>query len=121
MALTTAERVDIRRFCGFPAYAHFGWVFEAEYATLELRMDNFADEELAVIRINHLPDLYTLESAIVTASSNLDTDAASVWTHNKNEVADRFGLYNRKRRELCAFIGVRPGRGLGSSSSVVRC
>lgn len=121
MALTDAEKVDIRRFCGYPAYANYGWVYEADYGTLEMRMNGFSAAEEAVIRTKHLPDLATLESAIIGASDNLDTDSASVWTRNKTEVSDRFGLYNRKRRELCGFIGVRAGRGLSGGSSVVRC
>ena len=56
----------------------------------------------------------------VGASANLDTDQAAVWTHNKDEVADRNNLYYLKRRELCAYIGVRPGRALSGGASVIR-
>lgn len=120
MAFTAAEKVDIRRYCGYPAYAYFGWVFEGDYATLELRMDHMSDDEIAVVRATHLPRLSALETDLMAASDNLDTASASVWTRNPNEVSDRFGIYNRMRRELCGFIGIRPGRGLGDTSRVVR-
>lgn len=120
MSFTAVQLVDIRRYCGFAAYAHFGWVFEEEYATLELRLANMAPEEEAVITGNYLVNLPLLEAAIVSASDNLDTDVAAVWTHNRDEVGDRTALYNQKRRDLCAFIGVHPGRGLGVGSTVIR-
>ena len=119
MVLTEAQKVAIRRYAGFAAYAHYGWVFEEEYGTLELRMQNFSAEEEAVITGNYLAVLPDLESAITDASCNLDTDEAAVWKHNRNEIADRTALYNQKRRELCSFIGVRPGRGLGAGAYVV--
>jgi hypothetical protein len=118
--LSEVQKVDVRRFAGFAAYAHFGWVFEEDYATLELRMDNFSPEEEAVITGNYLVQLPLLESAIDASSDNLDTDEAAVWKHNKDEVADRTALYNQKRRQLCAFIGVRPGRGLGQGGAIIR-
>ena len=118
--LTESQKVDVRRFCGFAAYAHFGWVFEEDYATLELRMDNFSPEEEAVITGNYLVNLPVLEAAIVSASGNLDTDQAAVWTHNKDEIQDRTMLFNQKRRDLCGFIGIGPGRGLRSGASVIR-
>ena len=115
-----AQVTDIIRFCGFPTYANFGWVFEEDYATLTLRLQNMSADEAAVIITTFLPTLYSLESAVVGASANLDTDSAAVWKHNKNEVADRNNLYYLKRRELCAYIGVKPGRGLGAGASVIR-
>lgn len=118
--LTETQKVDVRRYCGFAAYAHFGWVFEEDYATLELRMANFSPEEELVITGNYLVNLPVLETAIMSATDNLDTDQAAVWYHNKNEVADRQGLFNLKRRELCAFIGVKPGRGLGQGGAIIR-
>lgn len=120
MAFTSAEKVDIRRYCGFPAYASFGWVYEVDYGMLETRMNGMSSDEEAIIRTIHLPRLALLETDLLTARSNLDTDVAAVWTHNKNEVADRFGLYNRCRRELCGYIGVRPGAGLRGGGNVIR-
>lgn len=120
MAFTETEKVDIRRFCGFPAYAYFGWVYEVDYGTLETRMKHMSAEEEAVIRTTYLPNLAKLETDMLGSADNLDTDEAAVWKHNKQEVADRAALLDDWRRRLCAFIGVRPGRGLASGSSVIR-
>jgi hypothetical protein len=117
---TEVQLVDTLRFCGYPSYSFFGWVFEEDYATLTLRLQNMSADEAAVIIGNYLVNLPKLEQAIVDASCNLDTDVAAVWTHNKDEVADRTALYNQKRRDLCAFIGVRPGRGLGMGGTIIR-
>jgi hypothetical protein len=117
---TDSQLVDIIRFTGYPSYSFFGWVFEEDYATLTLRLQNMSADEAAVIITTFLPSLYSLESAVVGASANLSTDTAAVWKHNKNEVADRNNLYYLKRRELCSFIGVKPGRGLGAGASVIR-
>lgn len=115
-----AQLVDVLRFCGYPSYSFFGWVFEEDYATLTLRLQNMSADEAAVIITTFLPSLYSLEAAVVGASANLSTDTAAVWKHNKNEVADRNNLYYLKRRELCAFIGVKPGRALSGGASVIR-
>jgi hypothetical protein len=115
-----AQLVDILRFAGYPTYSFFGWVFEEDYATLTLRLQNMSAAEAAVIIATFLPALYTLEAAVVAASANLATDQAAVWTHNKDEVADRNNLYYLKRRELCAYIGVKPGRAMSGGASVIR-
>ena len=115
-----SQLVDVLRYCGFPTYSYFGWVFEEDYATLTLRLQNMSADEAAVIITNYLVQLPLMEAAIDGSSANLDTDVAAVWTHNKDEVQDRTMLYNQKRRQLCAFIGVRPGPGLREGGSVVR-
>lgn len=115
-----SQLVDVLRYCGFPTYSYFGWVFEEDYATLTLRLQNMSADEAAVIITNYLVQLPLMEAAIDGSSANLDTDVAAVWTHNKDEVQDRTMLYNQKRRQLCAFIGVRPGPGLREGGSVIR-
>jgi hypothetical protein len=115
-----AQLVDVIRFTGYPSYSFFGWVFEEDYATLTLRLQNMSATEAGVIITIFLPSLNSLESAVIGASDNLDTDSAAVWKHNKNEVADRNNLFYLKRRELCSYIGVKPGRGLGAGASVIR-
>lgn len=120
---TTAEKVDIRRFCGFQAYGSqpvqaFGHRFSTHYGTLEFRLNNYGPEEEAVIRTTYLANLNTLETAIVSASANLDTDQAAVWKHNKNEQRDRESLFNSWRKNLCDFIGIPPGPGLASGGGI---
>ncbi|MDE8342954.1 MAG: hypothetical protein POG24_03955, partial [Acidocella sp.] len=111
-----------RRFCGYPAYggtpAGFqSWRFFQAYGLLEYRMNNLLPEESTVV-LNYLFTLYPLESAVPNSGNNLDTDQASVWTHNRHEVADRTRLYDEWRRRLCAFLGVPPGPGLVSGGSI---
>lgn len=114
---TDAEKVDIRRFCGYGMYGSqalpaSGYRFSTVYGTLEYKINNMLAAEEAVIRATYLSNLQTLETDIVGSRSNLDTDEAAVWKHNKNEVGDRAALFNRWRRELCNFMGIPPGPGL---------
>jgi hypothetical protein len=122
-AFTDAEKADIRRFCGYPAYgagaAGFNsWRFFQAFGLLEYRMTNFRPEEFQVCRLM-LSQLYPLELAIYSSTSNLDTDQAAVWTHNKREVADRMSLYRQWRRELCGIMGVPPGPALGNGGGSI--
>jgi len=118
-ALTPAQLVDCRRFCGFPLFGGqpvqaFGHRFYQWYGTLEFRMANASDDEQVVI-VNYLTQLNALEAAIYTASDNLDTAQAAVWTHNKNEQRDRENLFDSTRRRLCGFFGIPPGPALADS------
>lgn len=115
--LTDQQKTDIRRFCGYPAYGatpagNVGWRFFTAYGTLEYRMNNLSVNEIAVV-VTYLATLSQLELAVLGSSDNLDSDAAASWSHNRNEVADRLGLFDGWRRRLCAFLGVPPGEGLG--------
>lgn len=120
---TDAERTDIRRFCGYPAYGpgtsgFQSWRFFQAYGMLEYRLTNMAPAELQVVR-QYLATLYTLETAIPGASANLDTDQASVWKHNKAEVADRTALFDTWCARLCAFMGLPVGPARSTSSAIV--
>lgn len=117
---TDQQKVDIRRFCGYPAYGaapvgNMGWRFFAAYGALEYRMVNLSPNEVAVA-VTYLATLNALEQAVPGSSENLDSDGAASWTHNRNEVADRVRLFDGWRRRLCAFLGVPPGEGLGQAS-----
>jgi hypothetical protein len=121
---TDAQLVDIRRFCGYPAYGSgavvnpLPWVMKY-YQVLEYKLQNLDAAEGAVVVNTYLTPLYVLETAITGAGANLDTDQAAVWTHNKNEVRDRDALFANWRRKLCAFLGVPPGpEFIGPSNSV---
>ncbi len=111
---TSAQLVDIRRFCGYPAYGDgavvfpFPWIMK-QYLALEYRLQHISTDEGNVVVNTYLTNLYTLESAVPGAGANLDTDEAAVWKHNKNEVRDRLALFDDWRRRLCQFLGVPPG------------
>lgn len=119
MALADAQLVDCRRYCGYGNFGQTvtpasGYRFMTHYGVLEYRMANLTVNETTVVS-SMLTNLNTLETAIYGASANLDTDAASVWTHNKREVADRVNLYRWARLELCDFFGVPAGPALAGS------
>jgi hypothetical protein len=124
MAFTDAEKTDVRRFCGYPAYgasanSNTGYRFMTQYGALEFKLNNLSAPEEVVVRTIYLSNLATLETAIVGASANLDTDSASVWKHNKNEVSDRAGLFNHWRKGLCGFLGIPPGPDLETGMRMV--
>jgi hypothetical protein len=118
-ALLDAEKADVRRFCGYPTYGGLGaaglqgWRFFQAYGLLEFRMNNLAPAEAQNVRYR-MSVLYAIEQALDAASGNLDTDAAAVWTHNKDEVRDRVVHFADRRRALCQAVGVPPGPDLGS-------
>ncbi len=109
--ITDAQKVDVRRFLGYPLYCTgdvifpYPWIMRY-YLALETRLNSMTASEVTVLTTIYLANLYTLEAAIPLASANLATDQAAVWTHNKQEVADRFDLFNRWRAYLAEFIGV---------------
>lgn len=117
--LTDAEKVAVRRYCGYPmlggqAVQAFGARFFQHFGTLEFRLANMLAEEETVLREVYIVRLRKLEQDVLEETrKNLDTEAAAVWTHNRDEHADRMRLYNDVRRELCGFIGVPAGKGLG--------
>jgi hypothetical protein len=121
MALTDAQKVDIRRHCGFPVYgqevgSNAGYRYFQAYGTLEFRMNNLTAAEEAMVITTFLANLTTLENAIPATSANLDTEQAAVWTHNKNELRDRRRLYEYTCRRLCGVMGVPPGPALGDGT-----
>jgi len=114
--LTDAEKVDIRRFAGYPAYGagasgFSSWRYFEAYGMLEYRLNNLSAAEFQVLR-QYVAQLYTLETAIPSTSDNLDTDQAAVWFHNKNELRDREQLFDAWRKRLCGFLGIPPGPAL---------
>ncbi|KVC81391.1 hypothetical protein [Burkholderia ubonensis] len=121
---TSAQLVDIRRFCWYPAYGDgavvfpYPWIMK-QYLALEYRLQHISTDEGAVVVNTYLTNLYTLESAIPATGANLDTDQAAVWKHNKNEQADRDRLFDSWRMRLCAFLGVPPGPMRTQSNALV--
>lgn len=123
MAYTSAQLVDIRRFCGYGMFGavatqFFGYRFTTQYGVLEYKMINGSTDEEAVVT-RYVTQLNLLETAIYGTSDNLDTDQAAVWTHNKNEQRDRERLFDSTRRRLCEFFGIPAGPGLSSNSGSI--
>jgi hypothetical protein len=118
--LTDAEKVDIRRFCGYPAYGAAptglqSWRYFQVFGLLEFRIAHLSDSEMAIAR-RYLATLTTLETAVPGTSENLDTDQASMWTRNKDELADRIRLLDEWRRRLCGFLGIPVGPDLSGGT-----
>jgi hypothetical protein len=118
--LTDAEKVDVRRFCGYPAYGAapsglHSWRYFQVYGLLEFRVAHLSDSEICIVR-RYLATLTTLEIAVPATSENLDTDQASMWTRNKDELADRIRLLDEWRRRLCGFLGVTVGPDLSGGT-----
>ena len=121
--LTDSERVDVRRFCGYPAYGvgsngMQSWRYFQIYGLFEFRINNLALTEDAIVR-RYLATLTALELAVPAASDNLDTDQAATWSRNKKEVDDRVRLLDDWRRRLCGFIGIPPGPALSTGAAVL--
>lgn len=110
--LTDAEKIKVRRFCGYPVAGGMpgqftSYRFFQAYGTLEFRLNNMAAGEETALRAK-LVVLDAHEKAIEDMGCGLDTASASVWTRNKNELNDRVALYTNRRIDLCEFIGVPP-------------
>lgn len=121
--LTDAERVDVRRHCGYPVYGtgasgFQGWRFYQSYGLLEFRMTNLSDAECTIVR-RYLATLNPLELAVPAASENLDTAQAASWSHNQSEVADRILLLDTWRRRLCGFLGLPTGPFLNNGTATL--
>lgn len=116
---TASQLVDLRRFLGYSLYGAApspmnGYRFFTAYGTMEYRLANMAPEEETVVANVYLANLYMIEQGIAKASSNLDTDRAAVWYHNKNEVFDRYTLFNSWRQRLADFVGLPLGDRMSS-------
>ena len=122
MALTDAQKVAVRRHCGYPLYGGqpvqaFGHRFYQHYGTIEFRMNNMSSDEQTVVT-TMLTNLATLETDVLGTRDNIDTSAAAVWTRNKHELAERKALYNEWRLKLCDFFGVPGGPGLRGGNTI---
>lgn len=122
MSFTDAEKVDIRRHCGYQAFGGvptqaFAHRYFTHYGTLEYRMNNLAAAEETVAR-DYLSKLNTLEGDEYGVRANLDTEAAAVWKRNAREHAERQALYRSFQRKLLTFFGVPGGPGVLSGNTL---
>lgn len=123
MAFNDAEKVDIRRFCGFPLLGGvpvqaFGHRFFQQYGTLEFRLGNMQAAEEQVVRETYLTALRELETDWLGARGSLDTAEAAVWKRNPLELRERRALLEQWGLRLCHFLGVQPGPGLVDAQGI---
>lgn len=114
MAFSDAEKVQIRKFCGYPAFGgvpipNFGFRFFQAYGDLEFRLVNLAPDEEAEVLTNYLPKLQQLQTDIYEVRQNSDTAAAAVWKRNALELKERNQNYKMWRIWLCDFLGCQYG------------
>lgn len=132
MTLSAAQIADVRRYAGYPQVGSnhtvdasrdfaYGWTLPGVWETLSSILDNLTPENEAVLTGTYLTNLNALETAIITAASNLDTQQAGIWTRNPTEIADRKALFDDWRRRMCAFLGIPAGPSLRPNNSVSRC
>lgn len=129
MALTSAQQVDVRRYCGYSVSGNTAYqpYREPVYSdvtlaslSLDTRLANLTSDEENILTSNYLPNLNSREQDIQTAASNLDTDTAAVWKRNQSEISDRINLFNYTRRELCRFLGFPAGPDLAGVNRIMR-
>jgi hypothetical protein len=130
MTLSAQQIVDTRRYMGYSlsgdmtSQSFREQVYSDATAfgslSLDYRLAHLSAEEESTVINYYLANLYLREAEIQGAASNLDTDVAAVWTHNKQEVSDRMGLFNQLRRDLCDFLGFSPGRALAGLNRLMR-
>jgi hypothetical protein len=116
MALSDRQKADCQRWMGYGLTDRIGYgrVVPVEPLGLEEALASLTADEEAIITERFLDLLPDLEQGVLDAAVNLDTQVAGPWTANPREVAQRKGLYNSLRRELCAFLGFAPGPSLTS-------
>jgi len=114
---TDQQKISIRRYCGYMAFGsvpvpNFAWRYSVQYGDLEFRINNLSSDEEDQVINYFLPNLQDLENDIPQVRTNVDTDRAAVWYRNKNELKERWELFNSVRRYLCDFIGCDYGPAL---------
>lgn len=132
MALTDAQKANVRRYAGYPQVGanhytdasrdfSYGWTLPGVWETLSSILDNLRPENETTLVDVYLTNLAAQETAIFATSTNMGTAQAAVWTRNANEVAERRALFAQTRREMCAFLGIAPGPALQQNNQIVRC
>jgi hypothetical protein len=130
MALTDAQKLDVRRWMGYatqnqgePDLVYSTPSGNSLYSqSLSSKLDGLTASEESVLTDTYLANIATLETDILNTRTNLDTDTAGPWIANKREMAQRVALFNKWRRDMCGFLGFTPGPALGDGGiALVRC
>jgi hypothetical protein len=121
MALTEDQKIKVRYYCGYGLLGQQvlpanGYRFSVTYGAMEYKLINFQPGEETEVITYYLPTLDQLKADIPLVRLNVDTLQAAVWKWNPKELRDRRRLYNYERFELCNFLGLTPGPGLGNNA-----
>lgn len=122
--LTDSQRVDIRRWLGYPTLnaGYPDTVYTSAWnrsyfpVSLTQKLANLTGVEESALVATFLTVLATLETAIPASADNMDTLVAGPWKANPDEVGERSRLFDKWRRDMCSFLGFPPGPALGTGA-----
>ena len=107
MALAAADAADLRRFLGYPPIPGVSDALAAAVVTLSPEVETVVIAKLATLR--------TVEAALESAYSGLDTKKAAVYERDLAEVQRRVEHFRLLRVALAAILGIDLGPWLGLS------
>ncbi len=123
--LTDVQKTNARRWLGYglvgdaateiysqPVYAP-SYIRTGVGLLLDDRLAHLTPAEETILVEVYLEPLAILETNILLAADNIDTDSAGPWVSNKRERQDREALFNSLRRRMCGFLNFEPGPSLG--------
>ena len=113
--LSKAEIVDVRRFCGYgvgSGAALQSLDVQMQSTNLTLILAAITGDEAAVVRTIYIAQLVQLESDVIAARSDIDTNKAAVWERNPAELVEKEQLFTAWRWRLCYFLSAEPGPGI---------
>ncbi len=123
-SLTDAEKVLVRRYCGYTNYgeqptAGMGWRAWEANAYLEQKMNALTADELTRVETFYLPNLQMLEQAVLNVQQLLFVNVAAVFTRNPYQLKEYIQLFKWWRLELCNFFGIGAGTFLSAGGSAL--
>lgn len=122
--LTDAQKTNVRRWLGYPTITSGAHdtvysivVFPGSSVTLTTKLEGLTSTEEVALLNTYLYTIETLETAILGAADNMDTDKAGPWVANRLEASQRTSLFKQWCRQMCGFLGFEPGPGLNSGGA----
>lgn len=116
-------KVDLRRYCGYPAYGvgttgfyELGYWLPI-FQQLEYRLNNMTVSEYARITDLYLANLLQLEQDIFDTRQTVNIQEAAVYKRNLNESRERHTEFMYWRKSLCQFLGISPGPEMSSGGN----
>ena len=119
--LTEQQKTDARRMMGYSARGAGNYGFESYryftyYGDMEFRLANMSQSDGDTFVGIYLTQCLAAEQQIFAARSNLQVDEASIYKHNKAEIAQLRKEFTKLRMAMCDFIEVPAGPNLDKGS-----
>ncbi len=126
MAFTEAEKVQVRKYCGYGLFGstpiqNFAWRYSTQYGAMEFILNNMSADEETEVKTNYLVKLPLLEEDLFNVRDNSDTSQAAVWYRNKKELQERQSNYDYWRNRLCDFMNIQAGPDLEKMGRIRIC